>query len=266
MRAVLPAGKDLKAKTGIIAATALIGVFATWVTVGRMAAAEMVYPVENGASWFSRHVSHPLKEAMVRPRLAAENRRLALEIARLKMLLADRDVLAAENDRLRTALDFADRAKGEWIPAPVLSRGGSLGAGAALRIGKGSLAGVRSGAAVASPDGLVGRVSDVSPHTAEVRLITDPSVKVACETDAGGHAAFGILSGGRLMHLKRDFVLQPHAKIITSGLGGVYPRGLTVGFLRDGTHEDETQLEREGEVVPAVDFPSLEDVFIRREE
>lgn len=246
-----------------------MGVFAAWVTVGRLTAAEIVYPVENGASWFSRNIFHPLKESLVRPRLAAENRRLAERIAQMKLALADHDLLVAENARLRAALDFSKRSAGEWIAAPVLSRGGALGAGMMLRIGKGSLSGVCKGAAVTSPEGLVGRVSEVSPHTAEVRLITDPSIKVACEAEtdgAGGRAAFGILSGRLLMHLKRDVPLKPRAKITTSGFGGVYPRGLTVGFLKDGTHEDETQLEREGEVVPAVDFPSLEDVFIHREE
>ena len=107
----------------------------------------------------------------------------------------------------------------------------------------------------------------VSPHTAEVRLITDPEIKVACEVETDGpEAAFCIFSGGRIVHLKRDLVLPPRAKIITSGLGGVYPRGITVGYLAQETHEDETQLEQEGVVAPAVDFPALEDVFIHREE
>ena len=69
-----------------------------------------------------------------------------------------------------------------------------------------------------------------------------------------------------MRHMKRRPALPPNAKIITSGLGGVFPRGLTVGYLVEGCEEDETQLEREGAVMPAVDFPSLEDVFIRRED
>ncbi len=258
----------MKAKTGIVSALLVLGVFAIWVAVGRKTAAEVVFPVENGASWFSRRVVHPLKEAMVRPRLAAENRRLLEQNAHLRMALADRDALKAENARLRRALEFSERSRGEWIAAPVLSRGGTLGLGDVLRLGKGSSAGIRKGAAVAVPEGLVGRVSEVSPHTAEVRLITDPEIKVACEveTDGGPVAAFCIFSGGRIMHLKRDLVLPPRAKIITSGLGEVYPRGITVGFLAQETHEDETQLEQEGVVAPAVDFPALEDVFIHREE
>ena len=225
--------------------------------------------MENGTNWFVRHVFRPIGTALTRPRLAAENRRLLDEIARLKMQLADHAELAAENDRLRAALDFDRRNPDTWIAAPVLSRGGTLGAGDMLRIGKGSAAGVRKGAAVAVPEGLVGQVAEVSRHTAEIRLVTDPAVKVACEVatgEADRPATFGILSGGRLVHLKRDLVLPEHAKVVTSGLGEVYPRGIAVGTLSQGVHADETQLEQVGEVVPAVDFLSLENVFIRRED
>ena len=259
----------MKAKTGTIAALTIGCVVALWAIIGRQIAAETVYPAENGIGWFRRNVANPLKRAFSRPGLAAENMRLEGEISALRMRLQDYESLAAENRSLRKALDFGRRNPGEWIAAPVLSRGGTLGAGAMLRLGKGSLAGIRKGAAAASPDGLVGRVSEVSPHTSEVRLITDPDVKVACEvvpSGAGGRSAFGILSGGRLMHLERDLVLPDRARVVTSGLGGVYPRGLAVGSLANGTHEDETRLEREGIVVPAVDFLSLDNVFIRNEE
>lgn len=259
----------MKAKTGTIAALTIIGAMVIWAIAGRQIAAEAVYPIENGAGWFARHIVHPIKETLARPRVVSENLRLKDEIAGLRMRLADHDALAAENNRLRMALGFDSRNPGEWIAAPVLSRGGTLGAGDMLRIGKGSRAGVCKGAAVAVPEGLVGRVSSVSIHTAEVRLITDPTVKVACEIESGssnGHAAFGILSGGRIVHLKRDITPPPRAKVVTSGLGDIYPRGLTVGFLANGTHEDETQLEREGDVIPAVDIPSLDIVFIHREE
>ena len=174
----------MKKRKGILAALAILGAFLLWAVIGRQTAAEAVYPVENGTNWFVRHVFRPIGTALTRPRLAAENRRLLDEIAQLKMQLADHAELTAENDRLRAALDFDRRNPGTWIAAPVLSRGGTLGAGDMLRIGKGSAAGIRKGAAVAAPEGLVGQVADVSRHTAEIRLVTDPAVKVACEVVA----------------------------------------------------------------------------------
>ena len=70
----------------------------------------------------------------------------------------------------------------------------------------------------------------------------------------------------RVRHLKRRPKLPARARIITNGLGGIFPRGLTVGFLVDEQDEGEMELEREGDVLPAVDFPALENVFIRRED
>ena len=176
-----------------------------------------------------------------------------------------------------------------WIPAPVLSRSGTVGVSGIMRLGKGSLAGVKAGAPVAAPEGLVGRVLAVTPHTCDVRLIIDPSMRVSCEIeppDPSDGPIYGILYGGgaacvaaeadasilyvvnplRMRHMQRRLDLPPRSKIITSGLGGIFPRGLVVGFLLDGQHIDETRLEREGDVVAAVDFPALENVFIRRED
>ena len=103
----------MKTRQGIIAALAILGVFLLWVAIGRQSAAEAIYPVENGAHWFTRHVFRPLGDALMRPRLAAENHRLADEIAQLKMQLSDYEELMAENARLRAALDFDRRNPGK---------------------------------------------------------------------------------------------------------------------------------------------------------
>ena len=259
----------MKGKTGIIAAALALGAFALWLLAGKTVTAELVYPAENGVGFFWRHFVLPVRDVFSNLDLARENRRLKDEIAALRLRLVGHDALQTENGRLREALDFVRREPDRWIPAPVLARGGTLGVGTRLRIGKGSLAGIRAGAAVVVPEGIVGRVSATSPHTSEVRLITDREVKVACEIEAEGidrRSTFGILSGERLTHLKHALIVPPRARVVTSGLGGVYPQGLAVGHLINGTHEDETQLEREGELVPAVDFSTLENVFIRRED
>ena len=174
-----------------------------------------------------------------------------------------------------------------WIPATVLSRNGAAGARNFLRIGKGSRDGVVKGASVSSPDGLVGIVDVVSPHTCTVKLITDPSVKVSCVLETGDPAlgaVFGIVSGTgatklsetkatvlyvvnplRLGHLKNGFAPAPRTRVYTSGLGGVFPKGILVGYLISDVRSDATKLEMESDVAPAVDFPALEEVFIRNE-
>ena len=260
----------MKAGKGTVAAAVALGIAVLWTAFGRQFVFEAAYPAENGANLFVRKIWLPLKDAFLKPSLASENRRLADEIARLRMRLSDYASLAAENASLRKALDFDRRVSPDWIAAPVLSRGGTLGAGGMIRIGKGTSAGVRRGAAVVVPEGIVGRVEETSLHTATVRLASDPAVQVACETVASAAGerpvSAGILRGGRLLHIRRDADLRAGVKIATSGLGGVYPRGIAVGTLSEDAHDGDLLLEKEGRVRLAVDFESLDNVFVRRED
>jgi len=278
-------------RTGIISALLAVVALGLWLVCGRSVAKEAVYPVENGRSWFSRTVGVRLGGVFSGARVAAENQELRRQVALLSMLQSDTQRIAEENDRLRAMLSLDARDHGlstnGWICATVISRAGAGGVRNLIRVGRGARHGVKVGAAVAAPDGLVGRVEQVSDRTADIRLITDPAVKVSCfiaTNDPETDRLDGILNGGdvrvrseagasllyvlplRINHLRRGPVLSSRARVITSGLGGVYPSGLTAGFLVDGQDTDENQLERECGVIPAVDFSALEDVFIRRED
>ena len=178
-----------------------------WVFCGPDVAAEAVYPVENGANWFSRNVVRRFKAVFASGSAFIENDRLRAEVASLKMACADADRIAAENARLRgmLGLDGAESPGGTmhfgtnaWICAPIISRGAASGNPCLLRLGRGFLSGVKPGAVVAVPEGLVGRIGNVTPNTSELRLITDPSMRISCDIeldvpDAG--FAHGILSG-----------------------------------------------------------------------
>jgi rod shape-determining protein MreC len=113
-------------------------------------------------------------------------------------------------------------------------------------------------------------VTHVTPHTGEVTLLSDRTVRVACEVErANGVRLRGILCGGTedllvLRHLTNAESATARSRVVTSGLGGVFPKGLEIGTLLD-VRRDEKGLAREGEVLPSVDFSMLEDVFIRRE-
>lgn len=268
-----------------LATLAVVGIVA-WRLCGRGTAVEAVYPVENAVIQFRRGVMSHLRGFIRRGDLSAENDRLRREVDMLSAYRADIEQLRAENIRLRAALGYvAAQEGGKWIAAPILSRGGPADEFRMFRVGRGSLAGVEVGDVVTCAAGLVGRVVSVTVNTAEVMLVTDGSSHVAVEVLGGDSDAgrlFGILSGGgrrelggmpiqkllyvveplRLRHLGRDSEPPPRSRIVTSGRGGVFPAGITVGYLVS-TRKGESGLEREGEVIPAVDFAGLEDVFIR---
>lgn len=271
-------------RTGIaICACALAGAaVGLWIAGGFAVVSEAVYPLERSATWFQRNVTCRIRTLWRRQGYAAENLRLRREndILRMAMQEAERAVAAGERPAVPNGMKT-------WIPAPVLSRGGITGSKNFLRVGKGSSHGVKAGAAVAVPDGLVGVVSEVSMHTCVIRLISDPEVKVSCEVesaDRNAGAIYGIVSGGgttaaarsdvtvlyvvnplRVGRIRNGFALPPRARVVTSGLGDVFPKGLLIGYLVSGTRRGETNLEYEGEIEPAVDFPAIEEVFIRNE-
>lgn len=249
-------------RVGILSSAVLI-VGALALTVFRWpVASEAVYPVER----LVKFVARPFRVY----RSAAEDDRLRREVRALSTVRGDLERLRVENARLRRALDFKARQPETWVAAEVLSRGGGVAAVRdAICVDKGRMDGVKPGAIVVVPEGLVGRVTDVSPHTAEIALLTDPSVKVACEIEAGAAGRIrGILCGGEpdglcLRHLERGTRAEPRSRVVTSGLGGVFPRGLSVGTLNLVTNGVRGV---EGEVLPCVDYSTLEEVFIRRDQ
>lgn len=233
----------------------------------RGAGVEAAYPVENAKRTFTSRVLARLGGIFHASETAVENVRLRREVATLAMVQGENIRLEEENARLRAALDYVKNSPGKWVAASVLSEGGGAAAvRRTIRIGKGSLAGVEKGAVVAVPEGLVGRIVSVTPHTAEVLLIVDPSLKVSCIIE-GERGAKGILSGGTddllvMRHFSFGATLTPGARVFTSGLGGVFPSGILVGTLQTQSAPEDGALPRECEVRPSVDFANLEDVFV----
>lgn len=244
---------------------------------------EALYPYENACLWFERIVWIRAKALVSCARQASRNAMLERDVARLRIADAERESLDAEVVRLRALLDFSPPVPCRWLAAPVISRGGTSAVWQSVRLAKGSLHGVRKGDPVVVPEGVVGRVTDVSPHTSEVLLITDPNSRVACELDVPGEGVGvvrGILYGGgaipsadpkltllyvvdplRLRYLAREFEPAPRTRVVTSGLGQTFPKGLTVGFLLDSRLEPNG-LSREASVMPAVDMAALDEVFV----
>lgn len=249
-------------------------------------AREAVYPWANACNWFERTVMVRARAVFVRAQraqLASRNATLERDVARLQIMAQDAEADRAEVARLRKVLDFTPPVSSRWLAAPVLSRGGTSAVWQSVRLGKGSRHGVRKGDPVVVPEGLVGRVTDVTSHTSEVMLITDPNSRVACELDVPGEGlgvVRGILYGGgaratadanltllyvvdplRLRYLAREFDPAPRTRVVTSGLGQTFPKGLTVGYLIESKLEPN-KLSREASVIPAADMASLDEVFI----
>ena len=170
--------------------------------------------------------------------LALENRALTEEIVYLRGELRMARELERDNQMLRDLLGFVRRAPNRLVSCEVIGRDGT-GWWQTARLDKGAEAGVAEGRAVITSEGLIGRTVSVSGRTADVLLISDPSCKVSVRVSRSG--AFGVAEGlggklGAQPTLRLDF-LSPLAdvregdEVVTSGMGGVFPKGLLVGRI-----------------------------------
>ena len=188
----------------------------------------------------------------------------------LKRTIGD---LREENNRLKEALWAEERLKKLYalqsqysstsLVAQVFARDPTNWFKTVL-VNKGKKGGVSKDMAVVTSEGVVGRVIEVSPSTAKVLLITDPNS--ALDVIVQRSRSQGIMEGKvgeicLLKYVQKSEDVQIGDKVITSSLGGIFPKGLMAGTI--------TQVERKRpgifqyiEVTPSVDFSRLEEVLI----
>jgi rod shape-determining protein MreC len=126
------------------------------------------------------------------------------------------------------------KAVGQTVSAPVISRQNG-GWWQQLVIGKGSLAGVRAGQPVLAPGGLIGLVASVTPATATITLLTDPSSRVGVWLSRTKH--HGLLTGVGtarpvVRFLDKDPEARPGDLVVTSPASTLVPPNLSVGVIQ----------------------------------
>jgi rod shape-determining protein MreC len=144
--------------------------------------------------------------------------------------------LEDENERLRQLIGLGSRLRWGFIPAEAI-HGRGVRDVTTMTLTAGSLAGVRRLSPVVSPEGVVGMVTDVDPTMSQAMIWTHPDFRVSAMSEDG--SAFGIVqahlasaTSGYLMELRGipfRTALKPGTLIVTSGLGGVWPRGIPIG-------------------------------------
>lgn len=200
--------------------------------------------------------------------LAEENRRLYQEVIALQAESRVRDTLETENLRLSELLEFRNQQTIELIPAQVVMRSIS-GWWQSVRIGKGTRSGVHKDQAVISPDGLVGRTTSASLYSAEVLLVADPACKVSARVSRTG--SFGLVVGKGVSHkgypvaqmqfIHKDTPVRVGDDVVTSGLGGVFPKDVLIGRIEE-IHTDDAGLYQIAEILPQAVANLTDVVFI----
>ncbi len=133
-----------------------------------------------------------------------------------------------------------------------------------LIIDQGSDNGIRKGMPVVTQSGLVGRIDAVIAGASRVQLITDPGsiVNVKLQTQKIDAQTIGSITGEMSLEMvPQDVVLEPGEMILTSGLGGNYPKDLLIGQVIS-VRKLENDLFQSAAIQPVVDFAQLQAVLI----
>lgn len=165
--------------------------------------------------------------------LRAENDQLSRENARLREWYQAALMFQAENQSLRDLLKVRVDPRHNFVTARVVADGGGSYVRSVL-VAAGTEDDVDKGQAVLAGQGLVGRVVEAGRRSARVLLLTDYNARVPVSVEGSRRQA--VLAGNNddlpvLLHLPPDGDVPDGARIVTSGVGGVFPAGLPVGLV-----------------------------------
>ncbi len=188
--------------------------------------------------------------------LLEENRKLLNVIAGLRET-------QQENARFRKLLQFQDQQHFKTVLARVIAKDISAEF-RAIRINRGERAGIRKNMPVVTSEGIVGRVFRTTATTSDVVTILD--LLSAVDSIVERSRAHGIVEGAtdevcQLKYALRTDDIQVGDLLISSGLGGVYPKGIPVGSVSK-VNRKRFGITQEVEVRPSVDFTKLEEALV----
>lgn len=247
----------------------LLGLPDEWASRLKVALGSLYLPLLGLAGATQQAWQSAGEATLSRRELLRQNELLRRENERLRLEALQAAEWARENARLRQLLAWKEQSP--WRDRLRLAR-------VTLRdptpwwrtfqIDLGSRDGVRPALPVLSPEGLVGRVSEVGPFHARVVLVGDPNCRVSARVLNETQEVGLVLPAEPLprelvllSYLPRGARVQPGQAVVTSGLGGVFPRGIPIGTVVD-VRAVENGLYLEARVRLAAPLHALEEVWV----
>jgi rod shape-determining protein MreC len=201
--------------------------------------------------------------------LIEDVQRLRRENEELRFQLMQQEEMRRENDVLREALTWQKKTPWKLKLARVVARD-PANWWRTLQINLGSNQGVTRNMPVITQDGLIGRIQEVGANRSRVTLIGDPQCQVPALVDNAGRDT-GILKAGdatvleeslvELTYLSRNSQAIPGQKVYTSGLGGLFPKGIPIGVITE-TNSISYGLYLEARVRLSAKIREIEEVWV----
>ncbi len=224
---------------------------------------QAVAPVQKGLNASIKSIRDAWLRYIFLVGIEEENKNLKKKINEFKSVIISYQEGYLEAQRLKKLLSLTDDYNYNFIPARVIGRE-QAALSKTILINKGTVQGLKVGMPVVVPPGLIGRLVDVSWHASKVLLFIDENSNI--DAIVQRTRMQGIISGAGsrgliLKYISKTQDVQKGDVIISSGMGGVFPKGLLIGQV---SHVDrlEASLFLKINVAPFVDFSKLEEVLI----
>ena len=194
------------------------------------------------------------------------NEKLKKQNSELEQSLRELENIKTENETLKEYLDL-NKKYGEYktIPAYVINKDIS-NYSKTLVINVGSKDGIKENMTVIADKGLVGHVVSVTDSTSKVQTIIDTSSSVSClmSTNKDSIVCKGTLEDNKVlkgMYIPTDANVIQGDSIETSGLGGIYPKGIHLGSVKS-VSSTKNAIDRYVEIETAVEFDKIDTVLV----
>ena len=191
-----------------------------------------------------------------------ENEQLRQELLQYKTANIEYREAVATNVRLQKLLELKESLPPPTLSAEIVGKDPSLWF-RTFTINRGSSDGVQKGMPVVTVEGVVGQVLTSSPNYSKVLLATDPNS--AIDVIIQKNRSQGIIRGAGesydLLYILKNADVEKGDAIVTSGMGGIFPKGLPVGAV-SWVQKSKRGMFQNIRIKPAVDFSKLEYLLV----
>ena len=222
----------------------------------------LVYPAQALAHWIVTEVEGGIDDYINLVDTKAENRRLQQRIASLQEQLNQFREESIQYRRLKHQLAFAKQNPDQKVFAEIIGESADS-IHQTRTVNRGQNDGVHHNLAVILQEGVVGHVQAVSPFQSVVQLVTDRRSRVPAliQRNRVRGLAFGTHYGLELRQINRRAKIKEGDRVITSGLGRIYPKGVLLGTVVEVKHKSY-ELFKTAVLEPAINFDQIEEVFV----
>ena len=220
------------------------------------------YPIQSGVHNLVNTLNDWWEGYVMLIGIRNENQQLLQEIAELKDRLNRSLEDSVQYNRLRGQLLFAQRQPDRKVFAEII--GESIDNIHQMRlINRGSKHGLKRNFSAILREGLVGRVQSVTPFQSNLQLITDfrSRVPALIQRNRIRGLIYGTQTGLEMRQINRRAKVKKGDRVITSGLGGLYPKGILIGTIVE-VRVQPHELFQTASIETAVDLSRMEEVFI----